>query len=132
MGSYSRYLRIYSRSDKIRTMHFNPKEFLGELITHYPNVYEILPVSKESHDPYLIICFKKNRRTGKRAIEWILRGYEKFESFRPTIIYKPLIPIEFSAREPRDQHDCFMRLLQNGYRKINLKNLCDMYHYPCI
>lgn len=134
MGRYNRYLRMYSHQDKVRTCHYDPKQFLSELIPHYPRCYELLPPCHDgcTNDPYLIIAFKRNRKTGVRSIEWIIRGYEHYALYHSTIIYYPIIPIQFAPTEPREQNDCFMRLLENGYKAITLQELCEKYNVPCI
>ena len=134
MGLYNRYLRMYSHQEEVRVCGYNPKKWLSELILHYPAVYEMLPPCHGgcSNDPYLIIAFKRHRKTGVRQIEWVIRGYEKYATMHPTIIYIPVEPILMAPHEPRDQNDCFLRLLQNGYRVISLKDLCEMYHVPCM
>lgn len=123
---------MYSHNEKVRTCSCNPKKWLPELVKVFPRAYKLLPPCEKGYtnDPYLMIAFKRNRKTNVRQIEWVIRGYEEFNRYHSTIIYIPLEPIYLAPDERRDQNDCFLRLLQNGYHNITLEQLCEKYDVP--
>lgn len=129
MGHIRYYARMYGHQTYMRTYGIQPRKFLTEVLACYPECYQLMPQEKgaRSLDPWLIIFFKKNRKTGVVSLEWTIRGFERFAMYHPTSIYIPREPIHFAPDEDRSQIACFTRLLDVGYRTVTLEELFERY-----
>lgn len=130
MGSYSHYVKMFAYQGTERTYGCNIRKFLQtELAPIFPHCFKLLPEPKDvsTRDPYIIIAFKKQRSTGTRQLVWCIRGFEQYEMYNKTLIYVPKSPILFAKDEPREQSDCFIKLLDVGFSNIGLDALLEMY-----
>lgn len=130
MGLNAQYVKMFTMQVHVRTYGCNIKHFVqNELAPVYPHCYRLLPKSKpfESHDPYILIGFTKNRKTGIRRMLWVIRGYEQYEIYNKTLIYIPNAPLYFAPHEDRDQSGCFLRLLDVGFHNLDIETFLEYY-----
>lgn len=130
MGTYSHYVKMFAYQGTERVYGCNLRKFVqDELAPVFPHCFKLLPEPKDAatRDPYVIIAFRKHRKTGIRQLLWCIRGYEQYEMYNKTLIYVPKDAVFFMADEPRSQSDCYIRILDAGFSNLGIDAFLELY-----
>lgn len=122
MGSCRYYARIYANNALVRTVGVSRTDFYQKIEEVFPHIYKLAPELHQpdaTRDPTMIMMWKYYRHSGKRELLWIMRGFEKFEPYKPTTIFVPMSPLYFEDGAHRDQTHCFMKLLKKKYKLVS-------------
>ena len=122
MGSCRYYVRIYANNSLVRTFGGSKKHIYQKIEEVYPHIYKLAPELHQpdaTRDPTMIMMWKYYRRSKRRELQWIIRGFEAFEPYKPTTIFIPMSPLYFEDGSHRDQTHCFMKLLKKKYKLVS-------------